>query len=232
MIYLYIKTHNITGLKYFGKTTKKDPYSYKGSGKYWKRHLKIYGDDISTEIVGVFSSEEECESFSIEFSIKNNIIESNHWANLINENGLQGAPKGNIVSDLTKQKISHSLTGKPNPKTKYVMKESKEERSERCKTIFKDTFWVNNGIESKRSKVLVDGWKIGRIQNGKIGDKTLGSRNDGSNTKGRKIYNDGTKHGYYFEGQQPDGWVRGKMTGYQGGTGTNKKGKKYDKENK
>jgi hypothetical protein len=85
MIYLYIKTHNITGLKYFGKTTKKDPYSYKGSGKYWKRHLKIYGDDISTEIVGVFSSEEECESFAIEFSIKNNIIESDIHRKIINK---------------------------------------------------------------------------------------------------------------------------------------------------
>jgi hypothetical protein len=36
---LYVKTHNITGLKYFGKTTN-DPFKYKGSGKYWLDHLK------------------------------------------------------------------------------------------------------------------------------------------------------------------------------------------------
>ena len=35
--YLYVKQHNKTGLKYFGKTTKKDPLKYKGSGLYWKR---------------------------------------------------------------------------------------------------------------------------------------------------------------------------------------------------
>lgn len=40
MIYLYVKTHNITGLKYLGKTNNKDPHSYKGSGKYWILHCK------------------------------------------------------------------------------------------------------------------------------------------------------------------------------------------------
>ena len=38
MIYLYIKTHNVTGLKYLGKTTQ-DPYKYKGSGKRWTNHI-------------------------------------------------------------------------------------------------------------------------------------------------------------------------------------------------
>lgn len=38
---LYIKTHNKTGLKYFGKTTSNDPYKYKGSGSYWLDHLKV-----------------------------------------------------------------------------------------------------------------------------------------------------------------------------------------------
>jgi hypothetical protein len=56
--YLYIKTHNITGLKYFGKTTKKDPYSYIGSGEYWLSHLKIHGKNISTEIIGFFEDKE------------------------------------------------------------------------------------------------------------------------------------------------------------------------------
>jgi hypothetical protein len=39
--FLYIKTHSVTGLKYFGKTTK-DPFRYKGSGVYWVRHLKVH----------------------------------------------------------------------------------------------------------------------------------------------------------------------------------------------
>jgi hypothetical protein len=56
--YLYIKTHNITGLKYFGKTTKVNPYAYTGSGEYWLNHLKIHGNNISTEIIGFFENKE------------------------------------------------------------------------------------------------------------------------------------------------------------------------------
>ena len=44
MFYLYIKTHSKTGLKYLGYTQKKDPFSYTGSGTYWKRHLKKHGE--------------------------------------------------------------------------------------------------------------------------------------------------------------------------------------------
>ena len=40
MIYsLYVKQHNVTGLKYLGQT-KRNPDTYKGSGKYWKLHVR------------------------------------------------------------------------------------------------------------------------------------------------------------------------------------------------
>lgn len=47
-IYLYVKTHNITGKKYLGKTTRDDYHEYPGSGKIWKKHLKKHGYDYST----------------------------------------------------------------------------------------------------------------------------------------------------------------------------------------
>ena len=80
-IYLYIKTHNKTGLKYFGKTIK-DPFLYKGSGKHWRRHLDFHGDDVTTETYGKFEDKEECLTEAIKFSIKNNIVESEEWAYL------------------------------------------------------------------------------------------------------------------------------------------------------
>lgn len=83
--YLYIKTHNVTGLKYFGKTVSKDPYSYKGSGVYWRRHIKNHGYDVTTEILGFYTDRDECLKAALDFSIKNNIVESKEWANLINE---------------------------------------------------------------------------------------------------------------------------------------------------
>lgn len=93
-IYLYVKQHNVTGLKYFGKTMKKDPYVYIGSGTHWRRHLKIHGYDIETINVWEFSDAHECEQFALKFSENNNIVESKEWANLRPENGRDGKPVG------------------------------------------------------------------------------------------------------------------------------------------
>ena len=84
-IYLYVKTHRVTGLKYFGMTRKDDPYKYKGSGKKWKRHIRKHGYDVTTDIVGMFENIEEASDFALRFSKENNIVESNEWANLIPE---------------------------------------------------------------------------------------------------------------------------------------------------
>lgn len=98
-ITLYVKTHNVTGLKYFGKVSdRKDPFAYHGSGVYWKKHLKKHGYDLTTEIVGVFDSVDECSKAAIQFSIDNNIVESDQWANLRIENGMDGAPAGHVGS--------------------------------------------------------------------------------------------------------------------------------------
>lgn len=88
--YLYIKTHNVTGLKYFGKTVSKDPSKYKGSGKRWSNHINYHGYDVSTEILGYFTNEEECKEAALNFSKNYNIVESKEWANLEIEDGLNG----------------------------------------------------------------------------------------------------------------------------------------------
>lgn len=119
MIYLYVKTHNQTGLKYFGKTTKKDPHKYKGSGKYWSKHLNVHGNDVCTEIVGIFQSNKECSEFAINFSKEHNIVESKDWANLRMENGVDGAPIGNSFSLETIERMRQSKIGK-RPREYYV----------------------------------------------------------------------------------------------------------------
>jgi hypothetical protein len=80
--YLYIKIHNKTGLKYFGKTISKYPEKYKGSGTYWKRHLKVYGNDVRTEIIGYFDDKIWCLFYATEFSYINDIVHNKEWANL------------------------------------------------------------------------------------------------------------------------------------------------------
>jgi len=89
--YLYIKQHNITGLKYFGKTINSNPIKYKGSGKWWTRHLQKYGNNVSTIWFQLFENQSELVTFATTFSKENNIVESNSWANPKPEDGLGAA---------------------------------------------------------------------------------------------------------------------------------------------
>jgi hypothetical protein len=86
IIYLYLKTHNITGLKYLGKTVQ-DPFKYCGSGKYWLRHIDKHSYDVTTEIIFQTDDKEEFKKVALEYSKKWNIVESKGFANLIPENG-------------------------------------------------------------------------------------------------------------------------------------------------
>lgn len=128
IIYLYVKTHNITGLKYFGQTSAKDPYSYRGSGTYWKNHLTVHGYNVTTEIIGVFSDIEECKKVAVEFSITNRVTESEGWANLMIEdinggfwllNSTCGSPESKV---LTGKQLSDMRTKKlrENPELRKV----------------------------------------------------------------------------------------------------------------
>lgn len=109
-IYLYVKTHNKTGLKYLGKTIKQDPHKYAGSGKYWRRHLDCHGYDYSTEIIKECQSNIEIQEWGMYYSKLWNIVESNEWANLKPEKGDGGS--GFKHSNETRKKMSKSQTGK------------------------------------------------------------------------------------------------------------------------
>ena len=98
MFYLYIKTHNKTGLKYLGKT-KQDPYKYKGSGKYWLLHLNKHGNDVSTEVVGIYNTNSELAKAGLELSNKLDVVNSTEWANLKEEAGDGGAGPYNLESN-------------------------------------------------------------------------------------------------------------------------------------
>jgi hypothetical protein len=88
-VYLYAKQHRVTGLRYFGKTTR-DPYSYNGSGKYWTNHCNKHGWDIETTWVYPYEDIKLCEEEALFFSKVYNIVESSEWANLTIETGLDG----------------------------------------------------------------------------------------------------------------------------------------------
>lgn len=162
MIYLYIKIHNVTGLKYFGRTVKSDPHKYQGSGKYWKRHIAKYGYDVTTIIIGTYEKQEECEKDAIEFSIKNNIVESAEWANLIMETGKNGAPPSHTKD--TKEKISKTSTKmwEDAEFRKMMIQKSKDswtdERKEENSKLMK-TLWTDE--RKKSHSHILSGRKTG-----------------------------------------------------------------------
>jgi len=109
--YLYHKRHKQTGLNYFGKTIR-DPYSYKGSGIRWCRHLLKHGDEVETVQVWEFSDIVKCSEFAIEFSTRHNIVESINWANLRVENGLDGGHTPGAYTPEARLKKGAKLKGR------------------------------------------------------------------------------------------------------------------------
>lgn len=108
---LIVFTHQKTGLKYFAKTTRiHEMHLYKGSGLHWKRHLKMHGRSVDASVLGFYFKEEACVKAALDFSEKNNIKESDEWANLVLENGLDGGASG--VGSYWYGKPSHSLGAK------------------------------------------------------------------------------------------------------------------------
>lgn len=186
MITLYIKTHNKTGLKYFGKTIKKDIEKYTGSGKYWKNHIHAHGYDVTTEIYAQF--EEECDDLintALYFSESNNIVNSKEWANLIPENGLGGFEACNNRQKHLR-KVDPEWAKKVEEKRLKSLKlyyenggtgpnfgkKLSQEWIDNMRIKRQDLHWVHNielnqnkmatSLEEK-NKLLNDGWKVGRL---------------------------------------------------------------------
>lgn len=133
MFYLYIKTHNKTGLKYLGKTIQ-DPHKYKGSGKRWKNHIKKHGNDVTTKIVGVFETIEDLIKFSVPLSEELNIVDSSEWANIRIESGDGGD---------TSQHIDYSKLNRGKGQT-YEQRYGPEKAAE-LKQIRSETFAQRKG---------------------------------------------------------------------------------------
>ncbi len=126
MFYLLLKIHNLTGLCYlcYHRGSRESCIKYKGSGKYWKNHYKVHGNDISTFFLLETNKIEEVQTKGPYFSKLWNVINSEEWANLCEENGKVGGPRvalsgsnhpmyGKHHSDITKLKMRLLKIGKP-----------------------------------------------------------------------------------------------------------------------
>lgn len=177
-IYLYVKTHNITGLKYLGKTTAKDPHKYAGSGADWKTHLKEYGADYTTEIIRECQTNRELYEWGKHYSNLWNVVESTEWANRIPETGGGGSHTeerkelfrqqqlGRKKPPRTKEhteKIAVQLRGRLNPKTAEGLRkwyDSNPNRSciiEKQSKSIKEWYIDNPGLSHKKALKTWDG---------------------------------------------------------------------------
>ena len=115
--HLYIKQHAITGKLYFGKTTR-NPLKYNGSGKQWKRHIRVHGTrNIITLWYQLYDNVFDLVADAISMSNGFDVVNSNSWLNLKIENGMDGGlgnqmgesnyMHGKFHTKTTKQKISN-----------------------------------------------------------------------------------------------------------------------------
>lgn len=123
MFYLYVKTHHKTGLKYLGQTSQ-NPYTYHGSGTYWRLHLQKYGYDYDTEVLHECQDKAELKEHGLYYSELWNIVESNEWANLKAEEG-----DGGCMGEEARRKISEAGLGRiPWNKGKEIWTEEDRQR--------------------------------------------------------------------------------------------------------
>jgi hypothetical protein len=119
-IYLYVKTHLDTGLKYLGKTEGKrnDPYKYRGSGKYWDRHIKEHGNNVWTNIVYQSDNDDDIKAMGMYLSDLWNVVKSKEWANLkpeIGDGGFVGSEpwnKGKQFTEESREKMRKRAIGR------------------------------------------------------------------------------------------------------------------------
>ncbi len=130
MFYLYIKTHNVTGRKYLGYTSK-DPLKYNGSGTLWKLHLRKHGNDVTTEILAECKNKNDIRRLGEYYSDLYNVVEDDNWSNLKPETGDGGSPPGTNLgrkhTDNTRKLISERMKGKPNPANSRPRTEAEKE---------------------------------------------------------------------------------------------------------
>lgn len=166
IIYLYIKQHTLTGLKYFGRTISTNPFRYNGSGNYWSNHINKHGKEhIRTLEIWGFDDQNLCTEFALNFSKDNNIVESKEWANMIIEDGcwtsgfMKGAdhPMYGTKRPEHSKLMSEKMKGNQLGLTSFLGKSHSEESKMQISMKAKGR---NHTLESKR--------KISNFQKGKI----------------------------------------------------------------
>ncbi len=223
-IKLYVKCHNETRKMYFGKTSSEDINEYKGSGVYWTNHINKHSYNVNTICIGTYGeSDPMLIQHALGFSACNDIVNSDNWANLKAENGLDGGFDyiNNIskrehtirsihANEVRNKKLDRELFSINIKKTclkKYNVVSSLNIPAVRmkCKKYWSDyyrdggvgTFKNKNHTEESKEKMRGDRPKSKGIKNSQYGSMWIYSLELKESKKVPK-------------GDIPDGWLKGR----------------------
>lgn len=201
---LLLKTHLKTGLKYLCKTIKEDYESYKGSGKYWKCHLKKHGRKVSSELIYESDDLEEFSKVCLFHSYELDIVDSKEFANLVVEDGMDGGDRfaemsSNRYKEVT-DKISDALQ-------KYTMNGRPKEHNDAIKEGR-----INMSEESKeaRKKKIQDVYATGKHDH--LSERYSNERKGSANPCARKVLIDNVEYGSIVEAMKALGKTRSSVT--------------------
>lgn len=164
--FLYIKRHTITGKLYFGKTIK-NPEKYHGSGKYWTNHIKKHGKEhIENVWYCYFTNAEMCIKTAIQFSIENDIVNSDLWANKAIEAGVDyftdktincGKTPWNKGKKMTEEYGEKVTAGKIGKSNGHLGMHRSEETKLNIKTSLINSYKETPMTEDTKHKISIGG---------------------------------------------------------------------------
>jgi hypothetical protein len=183
MIYLYLKIHNVTGLKYLGKTKCKDPHNYQGSGKYWKRHIKKHGYDVTTEILFQSNDPNEIKEKGLYYSDLYDVVNSNDFANLKEETGNGGWEYCNSSLSVLESRRTRMLESNP-----FFGKKHTEETKIKIREKRKLQVIGKHKEETKEKiKKSLIGHEVSNITRKKISEKLIGKERPHSKKRANAV---------------------------------------------
>lgn len=143
---LYVKTHNITGLKYLGFTAKQDAHKYTGSGFHWRKHLRVHGKHYDTEILLETDDLQLIREKGSFYSQLWDIVKSPKWANEKPETGPGVIPSPAMVQ---KQLETKRRNGTLNANTPESILKAKNTRQKNNTTLSNPEI-LKKSLDTKR----------------------------------------------------------------------------------
>jgi hypothetical protein len=196
MMYLYLKTHNVTGYRYLGKTVR-DPFKYRGSGILWQRHITKHGNDVSTLVLLATEDKRELAETGLFFSKLYNVVIDPSFANLTEESGQGGFTK---YTKARNEKISKALRGRSAPWIK------KGKNAGKVAAI--------NTTTGARVSITQEEFEqgpfvgVGTLNRGQPRPTTRGENNHAS---GKRWYTDGVQNARFIPGTESSDFVLGRV---------------------